>query len=328
MSDEAYEPQPAPQPGTGPRLARPIGRRKFLIGGAGAALAAVMAGQPVTREILSLLAGSSQRAPDTVRRGQGLEGLSLTLDEGAAPHQLFATPSYSLNVERQEDLVLLDFFFYNFSIVDNVVDGNVVPGFMATEDGSIVVVRFPPQAISEGAYVSSTSWPVDPPPVLSLMSGPSQLAFTFQEGSTIWLPGSVTDLLDWSDWTLLVPEQAQVTGLGENLRRKKLGAHDFGPDNDPPLLQETYIEYPPLLYISPMVYVSGGELDSFTTVFRTSTSPITSPANVTELWTATLQQSGYLFGPEPAQIVAVGQADPTTGPSGSSVEEIVYPVGT
>ena len=90
---------------------------------------------------------------------------------------------------------------------------------MPTTVDNWIIVQFPPQAIGEGVY-NERSYPppkstLDSPPMLSVLSGPSQLAFYDPQGCrrSRFTTMTVDDLLDWSTWTLLVPPVAVMDKL-------------------------------------------------------------------------------------------------------------------
>ena len=175
-------------------------RRVFLGGVAGAS--AWMYFRP---NRLLRAAFPDQELPDAVV-GRGTSPVSpVTL-----PHNP-NVPDITISVERGSDLVLLDFAFYSCE-----VQVGSTPAIVPTASGAAIVVQFPPQAMAEGVYpwsASSVALEVDPPPILSDLSGPSRLVFSLPLGESIPLPTmTVADLLDWSGWKLLVPAVAQVSG--------------------------------------------------------------------------------------------------------------------
>ena len=114
-------------------------------------------------------------------------------------------PDFSVSVLRREDLLSLDFLFYNLSL--EAGGGN--PPSLAVKDATqtaYLVVRFDaPQNIAEQAYLESYSDPKNSlpgeqfPPVpqtQALAAGPSRLAFRFPDGATP-IPYSLDSLLDW-----------------------------------------------------------------------------------------------------------------------------------
>ena len=193
-------------------------------------------------------------------------------------------PDLVISAERGDDLVLLDFLFYGFKLAP----GNP-PAITPTSTENVLVIQFPPQAIAEGVYSwASGDLPVDPPPILSDLSGPSRLCFNLPAGRAISLPTmTVADLLDWSGWNLLVPAVAKVHGPSLLLERR-------GPPPPVPAAPgdlETAIEFPYALFLAPTVYASGNPEYGFSTGFASRATPLVSPAGVVDLWSASLTGS-------------------------------------
>jgi hypothetical protein len=242
-----------------------VTRRRFLAGSAAVSLAAVLEGHAgAGRRLMATLAGD---------------------DLAAAPHANVVSPlapiTRTFSVERTADLVQLDVTFTGFS---EKFIGTALSALQPLP-GSFVTVQFPPQAIGEAAYpftppgdpfTPGGDWYVDPPPVLSAMSGPSRLCFSTVTDVTFSRPMSVTDLLDWSSWTLLVPD---------------LKAGDPAGDL-------TCIEYPYALYLAPEALrsgepnVAGGPVNTHGyATFAGRQEPLVSSANMSDCWTAAFQQT-------------------------------------
>jgi hypothetical protein len=222
--------------------------------------------------------------------------------------------SYFIQVEREADLAVMDFIFYDFS---TTTDANGVPNLTPNADGCVVLVRFPPQAIGEGAYLyadaplpgeptpppqktpppaNATGLPFDPPPILSALSGPSQLAFIFNasQGDTIPLPtGTAADLLDWSDWNLSVVNTAKVQPPSSTQCTSSVGISCFPVPYAPGSL-DTYIEFPYALYLSPTLWVAGGFRHA-STVFENNVTPLTSSAGVTDVYRTSIVARPWPF---------------------------------
>ena len=198
-------------------------------------------------------------------------------------------PDLVISAEREADLVLLDFAFFGFELKPGTP-----PAIAPTNSGNVVLVQFAPQAVGEGIYFwDGDDLPVDPPPVLSDLSGPSRLCFNLTMSQTIPLPTmTVADLLDWTGWSLVVPPVAQVNGPTSILGDSASG----GPIPVPaaPGALETAIEFPYALFLAPAVYVSGEPLDGFTTGFASRSEPLVSPAGVVDLWSTSLVGSKAL----------------------------------
>jgi len=204
-----------------------------------------------------------------------------------------ASPVLPITVERDTDLLLADFTFYGFSVDKTSKPPCLKVTAKAAANTWIgVTVRLPPQAIAEGDYpyppaAKPDTLLFDPTPVVSQVSGPTMLAFTFATGDTIPLPTMTpADLLDWSGWDLYVPQTA-VTGSG-------LG------NPIPPLTYQgapfqTVIECPIDLLLSPVVDGQLTNLSSFSTQFENRSVPFTSQAEVTECWTTSLTSVETIF---------------------------------
>ena len=156
-----------------------------------------------------------------------------------------APPVLPLVAERASDLLLVDFTFYGFTIDKTKSPVSLVATAVQTTDNWIgVVVQLPPQAVGEAEYFYPTNppgdIPFDPNPVLSQVSGPTQLAFTFTTGDSIPLPTMmVADLLDWTGWDLNVPPTAQAgSGIATPVQ---------------PTAIQTAIECPLALILAPVV---------------------------------------------------------------------------
>jgi hypothetical protein len=281
-------------PGHSP-LSTPLTRRLFLTGTAAASLAAVMTGRSqMTQELLSAV-GRQDAGPQSA---VGLPGAGL---QGADKLELATTtptPSFTFAVARDTDLVLLDFKFYEFE--QKLIDG--VTSLVPTSPSNVITVQFPPQAIGEAAYpfpspsppAPSGSWNVDPPPVLSVMSAHSLLCFTLHAGgrrsrgqSVRFTTMTSADLLDWSEWTLLVPTNAQ---------QGKTPTSPSNPrDASTPV---TYVEYPYGLFLCPTVYAepATSAVPKYTTTFVGKTEPLMGANGISDLWIAALQQTAVQGG--------------------------------
>ena len=166
-------------------------------------------------------------------------------------------PDFAVAVLRREDLLSLDFLFFNLALEGG---GGTVPQFKLkdTTQPAYLVARFDaPQNIAEQAFLEA-----DPPfnenptqpPVQSLAAGPSHLAFKLPDGST-GLSYSLDSLLDWVKLTQNVIDTKPLKVLRQ------------------PLITETSIESPWRLFISP----------ESNETWAHSLLPVTHN-NVTELW--------------------------------------------
>lgn len=116
---------------------------------------------------------------------------------GGAPGQLEATaaPSLVVRAVRRQDMLVLDFAFFNAEVVPGGGFEDSVVRPLSSSEHAYMAVRFPPQAVAENVYVAETA-----PPGLgmtaSALAGPSRLAFVLPpEG----LPLRVDALLAWTD---------------------------------------------------------------------------------------------------------------------------------
>jgi hypothetical protein len=255
----------------------------------------------------------------------------------AQPARSLVTPpidsswDYFVQVERDVDLCLLDFYFYDFEVGTNTF-GN--PALLATGSPSTVIVRFPPQHIGEGVYPASnfntgpnsTSAPTylfcDPSPIMSGLSGPTQLSFSFPSFDSEPLEGNIplsdpmqyADLLDWTGWQLNVPTVAQWPMPLETYSGPtgSLGL----PLPVAPGSFDTFIEFPYALILAPSLFNPAANPEvGFNTFFSNRVTPLTSGALVTDVFASSLQQPFYFQGSESvgAGLVAVWAND-LTGP--------------
>jgi hypothetical protein len=301
-------------PSTGhPSTGHPMTRRVFIGGATGLAGAAVLA--RVTGDSLT-----------------GVSAFGAVATPGYTVVPPNRIPDFSIAAERDTDLLLLDFEFYGFAIETVKSVPTLVPTITGTGTGvvksNLIIVRLPPQAIGEAVYPvspSNNTLPVapllvDPPPIVSAVAGPSRLCFTLHKGQSIPLPTmTVADLLDWSEWTLVVPPVAQISP-------PPVGAAHPVPTFPGPF--ETSIEFPYALFIAPVVWVSGNVILSFSTFFDVRAQPLLNGA-ITDLWTANLARSGGLLrgGPIPAPSVsAVFASDFVFGgePTDATPADFIY----
>jgi len=237
-----------------------------------------------------------------------------------------AQPVLPLVAERASDLLLVDFTFYGFTVDKTSHPVSLKATATQTADNWIgVVVTLPPQAVGEAEYFYPPVNPniaYDPTPVLSQVSGPTRLAFTFTTGDSIPLPTmTVEDLLDWSGWDLNVPVTAQA-GSGAPLPVE-------------PTTIQTAIECPLALYLAPVVDpavdgpdVTNKSINGFSTYFANRTAPFVSSEQVTECWTTSLTSyvTGVHLGGDPQlvpTVAAVWADDYLTG-NATPQEFIVY----
>lgn len=329
---------------------RPLSRRQFIGGAAGLAGTAY-------------LASFSRGKPLWLSQLNPFRVLAAAAGTIKPPSEV---PDFAITAERDTDLVLLDFEFYGFSLqrvkgVATLVPTMASAAGTAAGTSNIVVVGLPPQCVGEAAYPvdlesqSAQSYgataplPVDAPPIVSAVGGPSRLVFTLPTGVEIPLPNmAAEDLLDWSKWALVVPTTAQINPPGP------VGATPgAGPKGYPLPYQpgpfETAIEFPYALFIAPVVYVAGDSTrlvegarlrlplsESYDTYFTSRTRPLFN-GTIADLWTADLARGNSEAGlaahlPTPLpQVGAVWASDMyfTTSfapppPSATEADEIYY----
>jgi hypothetical protein len=264
------------------RAKRPVSRRTF-IGGAGlaAGVASVGAGASI-HDLLTAATRSGVPDPKIPKK----------------------FPHLSFLVEREADLVLLEFIFFEFAIDKNSHPRSIRP----TSDKNLIIVQFPPQAIGEAVYPSSNAGQdllCDPAPILSRVSGRSRLSFTLPKTAQIPLPTmSPRDLLDWNGWAL------NVCG----------GAVYGGTQRAPvaPTAAQTAVEVPFGLYLSPVVDEAFSpaiarrpdkSFSGFTTEFESAVDPLV-VNHVTACWSTSLTNSPvHEAGPVTPQVAAVWSRD-------------------
>src|SRR4030088_3159118 len=156
--------------------------------------------------------------------GVGAVGVGLwLLDERAGlvrkVEQLFdgqtaaAILSFTTAVHRRDDMLDLQFSFYNLQLVTGAPGPRLVR--QATGD-AYVVVGFPPQAIGEEAIIETDSDGVPPPPpvpVRAFLADRPRVAFKVPD-STTSIPSTLDALLGWTAWTLSNPAVAQPAPQG------------------------------------------------------------------------------------------------------------------
>ena len=168
--------------------------------------------------------------------------------------------SFSVSVLRPFDLLHLTFHFQNLRLN---TDDPKVPMLERVESRlpALIIVRFPPQHVQEEAFFEvEPAFPgedappnnPDPavqeiprhPPVRALMAGSSRLVFQLPDDVDA-LPYSLTSLLDWSGYELVVNARALPPEYDdEALAAAKVPV-------DAPSADETAIEIPYHLFLSP-----------------------------------------------------------------------------
>jgi hypothetical protein len=231
------------------------------------------------------------------------------------------SPDFTLAVERDTDLLLLDFAFYGFTVDTHSHPRKLV----ANPKLNYIVIQFPPQAIGEATYYyppTNSAIPLDPAPVLSALSGPSRLSFSLLGTKkvpfpTIPLPTmTAADLLDWSGWTLNVAPGAEAF---EDPAAVSATA---------PTALQTWVECPYALILSPVVDARPNKVAAFETTFTNRPVPLTA-GNVTDCWGARLtgSESGTAVKPNPnylPSVAAVWSTDYDTAEVTAGPISIVY----
>ena len=182
-------------------------------------------------------------------------------------------PDFAVSILRREDLLSLDFLFFNLALEA----GAGGPPHFVVKDGTLssyIVVRFPaPQNIAEQAFFEPYSpppgysppngfvanTPPEPPtapPVKNLAAGPSRLAFELPAGLS-QIEYSIDELLNWVNLEQSVVPVAE--GIEQPIRQ--------------PQAFETAIEAPWRLFLSP----------NRTGAWAHSATPVASDGK-TELW--------------------------------------------
>lgn len=236
----------------------PLGRfsrRGFLEGAAGLAAS---------------IAALKLRAPSLAAR-LASEHARLLADPRSELELPKVLPDLVAVVERDTDLVLLDFAFYGFKL-----STATKPRYIEAGADNLILVQFPPQAIGEAAYWNATTsgpLPADPAPALSVLSGPSRLSFSIPGGEKIPFPTmTAADLLDWGQWTLNVPTGALTD------------SHIDFPEE--PNGFETWVECPYGLILSPVVNPTSETTRRYTQMLS-RVEPLTT-STVTDCWSTML----------------------------------------
>ena len=283
--------------------ARQVSRRTVLFGGAAMATAAWLRNLSKTGVIHTIANSTSS---------SGAGSSNTATDASAAQAQSSSNPSFSVNLRRPEDLLHLDFDFYNLQVVSSNAGPSLA--LIDTSKPGTIVVTFPPQHLFEQAFAETANPPTNgskgeagddfngppsglnltaaqikyynehytnppnstpaPAPVDARLAGRSRLAFSLTP-SLLPMPYDVAHLLDWHNWSPIVVPVAQDVGDIQN---------NTLPALVEPSATQTAIELPWHLVLSP------GNFERWTN----TPTPITLNGR-TELFTATLMPS--VFGP-------------------------------
>ncbi|AXH95534.1 hypothetical protein [Ornithinimicrobium avium] len=142
-----------------------------------------------------------------------------------------------LRLLRPQDLLVLDVRLVNLQpSADGTVLERIDPGQPAR-----FAVELPPQHVAERAHYEFTGSkePAGPPPVATLAAGPSRLVFALPD-DVATVPLSLAGLLDWDGLEPVLAPGALPPGTAS------------GPSPAPPGEDETAIEFPYRLLISPV----------------------------------------------------------------------------
>jgi hypothetical protein len=187
--------------GLQPRNGSPVGGNRVTITGSGlsAVTSATFGAHPAT-----VLTALDTALTVLTPPGAGTVDVEVVSAGGTAT----ATAAFAylggvtIDVVRPDDLLVVSFQFPNGG-VDAGPPLQVIRSD-ATQPQT-VVVKFPPQHIAESDF--NVNAPVGAPPIPAVMSGTSRLVFTVP-ASQAAVPLTLAALLDWSSWTLVVPEAA------------------------------------------------------------------------------------------------------------------------
>jgi hypothetical protein len=138
-----------------------------------------------------------------------------------------------LTIVRPEDLLVIDFELVNLRVSTDGTE--LVPEDAAAD--ALVVVHLPAQALAEPVWVGPL---VDPPPIRTVLAGPSRLVFRIPRGTD--LPLTAAGLLAWEAWEPVLAPTALPRGTAPDLAL---------PQPALPAALETAIEFPWRLVLSP-----------------------------------------------------------------------------
>jgi hypothetical protein len=239
-------------------------------------------------------------------------------------------PDFRVNVVRREDLLSLDFLFFNLALEAGGGNPPQVVRKDKTQPAYLVAQFDGPQNIAEQAYFEAYTDPAGHPPPpgskpsdqnltaevpgspgLPLPSqaraaGPSRLAFRLPSGTNV-LPYSLDSLLDW------VSLEQSVVPVAQAPDPNQPGVPEPPPITPPPAIRapaatETGIEAPWRLFLSP----------NYSGAWAHSASPVTFGSR-TELWHTRLavrKPQGTKFVADetiPRRVRAVWSPDYTPG---------------
>jgi hypothetical protein len=262
-------------------------------------------------------------------------GWGIVAGPKSTSHQRFSLPDFSVSVLRRDDLLALDFQFFNLALEG----GGGKPPHLVRKDSThpaFLVAQFnSPQNIAEQAYletVKDTNPKHQPPPsgtnppdpqsfsaetpdpagnVRTRAAGPSRLAFQLPS-ETPALPYSLDGLLNWVALQQSVVAVAAVPDPRQEDPKQQIApqpqASTQAPQIQKPGPTETGIEAPWRLLLSP----------NYSGAWAHSSTPVTL-SNRTELWHTRLAvrtQQGDKFTADetiPRRVRAVWSPDYITG---------------
>jgi hypothetical protein len=262
-------------------------------------------------------------------------GWGIVAGPGSAGQQRFSLPDFSVSVLRRDDLLALDFQFFNLAMEG----GGGKPPQLVRKDSThpaFLVAQFnSPQNIAEQAYleeVDDTTPKHQPPPsgtnphdpqsfsaekldpagkVLTRAAGPSRLAFQLPSQTTA-LPYSLDALLNWVALQQSVVPVAAVPDTRQEDPKQQIAPQPRAPMQAAQIREpgptETGIEAPWRVLLSP----------NYSGAWAHSSTPVTL-SNRTELWHTRLAvrtQQGDKFTADetiPRRVRAVWSPDYITG---------------
>ncbi len=149
------------------------------------------------------------------------DGLGLDLEEILRSVDSAKSP-FKARLLRTEDLLSIDLEFVNLSLIPAKRNRNIFQiifglkrtrrFYLAKRDNNanaLLIAHFPPQHIAEESFFEATEHgdKVYPPPVRSILAGPSRLVFQIPK-TVERIAYDVPTLLDWAKYSLMVPPVA------------------------------------------------------------------------------------------------------------------------
>ena len=247
-------------------------------------------------------------------------GWGIVAGPGGAGQPRFSLPDFNVSVLRRDDLLALDFQFFNLALEGGAGKPPQLVRKDATQPAFLVAQFNSPQNIAEQAYLEDYKDPkgqiIKEPPdpagkVKTRAAGPSRLAFQLPS-ETAALPYSLGSLLNWVVLQQSVVSVAAVPDTRQEDPNQQIAPQPHAPTQAPQIHQpsatETGIEAPWRLLLSP----------NYSGAWAHSSMPVTL-SNRTELWHTRLavrtQQGDEFTADEtiPRRVRAVWSPDYTTG---------------